>query len=146
MYKMQDWQRLASQHSLHWVIIDQCSAGLVDQKTQRPIKKPTEFWASDEVLLHHLKSMKCRCTTAHSVLEGTEGGIPRTHQARVWPWALASGIAAGVSALIRRQYSKPQDRATTPRYLCRDSRRTRSQSFGRRRTSSSSRPEGKKQS
>ena len=91
----------------------QCAAGLRDYETYRPIKKPTEFWASDYCLISKLATMQCRCTKRHATLEGTFRGVARTHMARVWPWQLASAVASGVSALIQRQYRQSR-RASRP--------------------------------
>ena len=86
-------------------IMDQCAAGLTDPGTNLPIRKPTEFWASDFCLIERLSQVQCRYTLQHATLEGTYKGVARTHMTRVWPWKLVAAVASGVSALIRRQYT-----------------------------------------
>merc|ERR1712051_882670 len=80
---------------VQFTIVHQCAAGLVDQENQRPVRKPTEFWASDFCLIEQLSKMKCSCKVPHSSLEGTYRGVAKTYAARVWPWRLAAAVANG---------------------------------------------------
>ena len=81
----------------------QCMANLRDPETKRRIDKPTDFVASDEVLLRDLRPLQCDGKThAHLPLAGTHKGRKKTYLARTWPWELASIVAAGVSELIKR--------------------------------------------
>ena len=104
LYDLPPWQQIATDPRVHYTIMHQCAAGLTDPENQRPIKKPTEFWASDYCLIEQLASMQCACKVPHSTLEGTYKGIAKTHAARTWPWRLAATIANGISALIRQKY------------------------------------------
>merc|ERR1712051_726130 len=104
LYQLEPWLILGEDPRIHRTIMHQCAAGLVDPENRQPIKKPTEFWASDFCLIQQLSGMQCSCRVPHSTLEGRYKGMAKTHMARVWPWRLAAAIANGVSALIRRQY------------------------------------------
>ena len=39
------------------VVVHQCMAGLIGPRSGLPMKKPTEFWASDEALV--IQKLKC---------------------------------------------------------------------------------------
>ena len=74
-----------------------------DPETKLRIKKPTDFVASDEILLKNLRPLWCDGKKhAHACLEGTHKGQNKTHLARTWSWELASIIAAGVSEVVKR--------------------------------------------
>ena len=77
-------------------------AGLRDPQNKLRVKKPTLFVASYEILVKNLRPLWCRGNHQHSTLEGTYKGQNKTHIARIWPWELASRIAAGVSAVVRK--------------------------------------------
>ena len=81
----------------------QCLTNLRDPENKLRIKKPTDFVASDEILLKNLRPLWCDGKThKHSHLEGTYKGHNKTHLARTWSWELASIIAAGVSEVVKR--------------------------------------------
>ena len=81
----------------------QCMTNLRDPETKLRIKKPTDFVASDEILIKNLRPLWCDGKKhAHSRLEGTYKGQNKTHLARTWSWELASIIAAGVSEVVKR--------------------------------------------
>ena len=77
-------------------------AGLRDPQNKLRVKKPTRFVASDEILVKNLRPLWCYGRHQHSQLEGTYKGQNKTHIARIWPWELASRIASGVSAVVRK--------------------------------------------
>merc|ERR1711876_157030 len=76
---------------------------LRDPENKLRIKKPTDFVASDAILLKKLRPLWCDGKKhAHSRLEGTYKGQNKTHLARTWTWELASLIAAGIREVVKR--------------------------------------------
>eukprot|EP00973_Karenia_brevis_P028893 3983804-Karenia_brevis.AAC.1 len=62
-------------------------------------KKPSEFWASDHILISPLLEFKCNHDISqHSRIEGGN-----SHAARLWTWTLDSAIASGIVNFIRKQ-------------------------------------------
>ena len=94
LYQPPPWRKLGLDSRIHRTVMHQCAAGLTDHESQKPIKKPTEFWASGFCLIEWLSQMQYRCTLQHATLEGAYKGVARTHMARVWPWKLAAAVAS----------------------------------------------------
>ena len=106
MWKMPAWTRLVAEWPLAWTVIHQCAAGLRGPKTRHPIKKPTEFWASDPALLAHIKGFRCDGPHAHSQLGAREAGAPaeKAKDAARWPLRLCQGLAKGCEDVLRSEH------------------------------------------
>ena len=102
LWELPTWLKLLQRSDVVSCIVHQCMAGLRDPENKLRVKKPTRFVASDEILVKNLRPLWCRGNHPHSQLEGTYKGQNKTHMARIWPWELATRIAAGVSAVVRK--------------------------------------------
>ena len=76
-------------------------AGLRDGRAGQLIKKPVDIWASDPALIRDLHELQCT--------HDADQHYDPAHSAQVWPWELATRVAAGVSAIVRRSYTRGKD-------------------------------------
>ncbi len=60
------WKKVAEYPQVVNAQIDQCMAGLIGPKSGLPVRKPTEFWASDELLVRHLRPLQCDGSHKHA--------------------------------------------------------------------------------
>ena len=58
LWQLPVWREIARHCSVARVLIHQCMAGLKGQRSGMPIMKPTEFWASDPLLVAYLHGWK----------------------------------------------------------------------------------------
>ena len=72
------------QFNLAWCIMDMCMVGLKSTRG-RPLKKPSELWASSEFLLYHFRRKYCDGSHDHDSIEG----------GRVAPHKFGPGILLG---------------------------------------------------
>jgi hypothetical protein len=70
-----------------------------DRLMGQAIYKPTQFIASHPALLRYLNKT-CRCTRAHSRLEGTLYGVSKARLAQRWPTKLVEAIFRGICHLL----------------------------------------------
>ena len=89
LFTLPVWVRLSLR--VAWCRVQQCAAGLVGIRTGRPIRKDSEFWASDERLLAYVRRFVCKCIGIHAAI----GRDEPSKCAQVWPLALCRGIARG---------------------------------------------------
>lgn len=88
-------------------------AGLVGPKSGLPVKKPTVFWASDEILVRPLRRLQCDGLHGHAKLDGSNPHEPQDcakDMAR-WPQALCRRIANGCGDVLHRDRSSKQSLA-----------------------------------
>lgn len=96
MYQLRPWHMLSNDPRVVWANVDMCAAGLRGQRTGHYIKKPSELWASHELLLSPLRHFVCNGCHKHEPIEGSN-----SHEARSWTWQFASALASGIAALTR---------------------------------------------
>ena len=89
LYKLPVWMWLS--HRVAWCRVQQCAAGLKGIRTGPPIRKDSEFWASDERLLRHVRRFICKCTGLHAAI----GRDEPSKCAQVWPYNFAMVSRAG---------------------------------------------------
>ena len=76
LWKMLVWQTILNTEGVVSVLVHQCMAGLIGPRSGLPIKKPTEFVASDEALIKHLHGLICNGRHQHAQLDARERGGP----------------------------------------------------------------------
>ena len=77
--------------------------GDVDRGTEYRIKKPVEFWASDERLLNILRPLVCDRSHDHADLSATNSAVPhaKAKDTARWPIALCRKVAAGCEEVLQ---------------------------------------------
>jgi len=102
MFRLPEWVKIDRHLRPAKVIFDQCMAGQIGRKTHLPIKKPTECWASSELLVEGLRKFQCDGSHQHANLGSKVSGVPteRAAEAATWPQGMCNAIAAGVIRLI----------------------------------------------
>ena len=100
LYKLPVWVRLY--YRAAWCRVQQCAAGLIGIGTGRPIRKDSEFWASDERVLAHVRKFVCTCTELHAAI----GRDELAQCAQVWPVNLCNGIAKGCIDVLKDKHGK----------------------------------------
>ena len=102
LYAEQPWPIVAQQPGVCCVLMDQRATNL---RSSRGIhmRKRSEVWASDEVLLRPLVPLQCPGNHQHQHVQGSE-----TANAKYWTWEFATAITQGVVAFLR----KHSDRST----------------------------------
>lgn len=108
MYKLPIWQLLSPCVVLCYV--QQCAAGLRGIRTGCPIRKDSEFWASDERILRLAGKFVCVCREQHAAI----GLEERAKCAQVWPLALCRAITHSFCRANNPTFTKP----TTECSLC----------------------------
>ena len=58
LWQLPIWRRIAHKCSVARVLVHQCMAGLKGRRSGLPVHKPTEFWASDPLLVAHLHKLR----------------------------------------------------------------------------------------
>ena len=71
--------------------------GLRGPRSGLLIKKPSEFWASDALLVKHLRNKRCDGQHEHAQLDEREPGGPvdQAKGAQRWPLPLCHAVAKG---------------------------------------------------
>ena len=114
LWQLPVWRVIAYQSSVVRVVVHQCMAGLKGQRSGLPIMKPTEFWASDPLLVAHLQGLRCDGSHRHADLECPKGAPgDKARDAARWPQKLCHLIAKGCEDLLRRDcllYTSPSPR------------------------------------
>ena len=72
MWSMDIWKHLASLN-IAVAMIHQCMAGLRGSKSDLPVMKPTQFMASDEAVVAHLRDLRCDGRHPHAQLDNPAG-------------------------------------------------------------------------
>ena len=97
-----EWQEIAP--SCHSVVFDQCMVGLrMKREPFLPVRKTTECWASDPLLLMHLQNLRCDGSHMHAHIGSwSNDGHPtvKSSDMQIWPLELCQRIAAGVAECI----------------------------------------------
>ena len=114
LFKLPIYRMIAQHPQVLKAIVHQCMAGLKDFDTKLPIRKATELWASSPKLLEPLRHFVCDGFHTHQHIEGVcSDGELRSHKCRIWPWQLATAIAAGSADLIRDYRTQHGHRKST---------------------------------
>ncbi len=79
-----------------------CRFGLKSPVQNLPMEKVTRVISNLMPLIKNLHKCHCKCTGAHQVIQGSEGGIRRSTWASVYPPALCDAI---LSAIVEAQGS-----------------------------------------
>ncbi|CAK0831488.1 unnamed protein product [Prorocentrum cordatum] len=115
-YKLDDWQHIANNYAVAWCQVDQCMAGKIGRRTGLPIKKSSEFWASDERLLAGLRRFRCDGQHDHALLaHGGRGHHPERDKWRLenpkdhaeWAIGICRELAASISQMVERVSARP---------------------------------------
>ncbi|CAK0800860.1 unnamed protein product [Prorocentrum cordatum] len=110
-YKLDDWQYIANNYAVVWCQVDQCMAGKIGRRTGLPIKKSSEFWASDERLIAGLRKFRCDGQHDHALLaHGGRGPHPERDEWRLenpkdhaeWAIGICRELAASISQMVER--------------------------------------------
>ena len=102
MWSMPVWRRIADL-GVARAIVHQCMAGLLGSKSGLPVMKPTQFLASDEMLVSHLHDLRCDGRHRHTQLDNPAGAHgDKAKDAARWPPQLCHRIARGCEDLLRR--------------------------------------------
>ncbi|CAK0801133.1 unnamed protein product, partial [Prorocentrum cordatum] len=110
-YQLDDWQHIANNYAVAWCQVDQCMAGKIGRRTGLPIKKSSEFWASDERLLAGLRKFRCDGQHDHALLaHGGRGPHPERDKWRLenpkdhaeWAIGICRELAASISQMVER--------------------------------------------
>ena len=89
--------------------IDMCAAGMVDYDSGRPIRKATEIWTSSSRIVKPLEKFRCNGQHEHEPIQGVcSDGELRSHKCRIWPWPLATAVAAGIVDEVRHTQQQQQ--------------------------------------
>ena len=101
MWSMDIWKQLARMNVVV-AMIHQCMAGLKGSKSGLPVMKPTQFMASDEALVAHLRDLRCDGRHPHAQLDNPAGAAgDKARDAARWPPQLCHRLARGVEDLLR---------------------------------------------
>ena len=82
LYAPPVWQEVARYPNVVQVLCDMCAAGLKCRATGLLVKKPTEVWASDSMIVKEILPRQCNQRHKHATLSGTHHGEARTHLSR----------------------------------------------------------------
>ena len=104
LFGMKEWENVFAQIRVFGIVVDQCMLGLkMDKPPYAPVKKPTEFLSSSEVVLRPLLGRQCDGRHEHANI-GVWSAAPRlsmpSTKAQIWPWKLCSVLAAGIFDLL----------------------------------------------
>ncbi|CAJ1367944.1 unnamed protein product, partial [Effrenium voratum] len=104
LFGMKEWENVFAQIRVFGIVVDQCMLGLkMDKPPYAPVKKPTEFLSSSEVVLRPLLGRQCDGRHEHANI-GVWSATPRlsmpSTKAQIWPWKLCSVLAAGIFDLL----------------------------------------------
>ncbi|CAK0852886.1 unnamed protein product, partial [Prorocentrum cordatum] len=110
-YKLDDWQYIANNYAVVWRQVDQCMAGKIGRRTGFPIKKSSEFWASDERLIAGLRKFRRDGQHEHALLaHGGRGPCPERDKWRLenpkdhaeWAIGICRELAVSISQMVER--------------------------------------------
>ena len=86
LWRLPTWRLIASECSIARVLVHQCRAGLKGRRSGIPVMKPTEFWASDPLLVSYLHGLRCDGRQRHASLDCPEGAPgDQARDAARWP-------------------------------------------------------------
>ena len=105
MWRLRLWQKVGAHPQVVDAKIDQCMAGRIGPKSGLQVKKPTQFWASDELLVKHLRPLVCDGSHKHANLDGSDPSVPqdRAKNMAQWPQPLCRRLANGCGELLHRE-------------------------------------------
>jgi hypothetical protein len=108
LWFLQAWRKVADYPQVVRVLMHQCMAGLVGPRSGNPVKKPTEFWASDPRLLRRLKPLQCDGNHVHAQLDGRTPGIPcdKAKDVARWPRGLRRRLADGCEQVLSEDFGR----------------------------------------
>ena len=108
MFQLAVWKMLAREPQVVRVLVHQCMTGLRGPRSGLPIKKPSEFWASDETLVEPLRGLLCDGSHEHSQLDAREAGAPadKAKDAARWARPLCHRVARGCENCLRKMVSQ----------------------------------------
>ena len=99
------YEELKRQNSMHKVIWHRCRTGLIgkdDNGKPIPLKKPSEAYASHELLVAPFRNKLCNGHHAnHGQVRGSQAKL-----AQVWTWEEAELVVSGIEALIKHLSSE----------------------------------------
>ena len=103
LYLVEPWPTVRQHPRTCMEVIDQCQTGA--RTRGWPHRKPTELWASDELILSEFRGLKCgalpeMCNGKH--LPGGRRGEDLS-RAQVWPWPFAQRLANGIIKLLAKR-------------------------------------------
>lgn len=105
LFRLPKWKKLDDDPRTASADIDMCAAGMQCPDTKMLVKKGTTLKASCEALLATLRKFRCNGQHPHKPIEGKcKDGENLSHKCRIWPWKLATELAASIAALIRWHY------------------------------------------
>ena len=107
-WQLPEWLAVAADFDVAWCYVDQCMARRAhayDQWTGREyrIKKPSEFWASDERLIKRLRPLVCDRSHDHVDLSATSVAVPhaKAKDTARWPISICHKVAAGCEEVLQ---------------------------------------------
>ena len=108
MLQLAVWKMPAREPQVVKVLVPQCMTGLRGPRSGLPIKKPSEFWASDETLIAPLRGLLCDGQHEHSQLDAREAGAPadKAKDAARWALPLCHRVARGCEDCLRKMSSQ----------------------------------------
>ena len=106
MFQLKSWAELMTQ--LHVAVCDQCRFGLMTGDG-KPLKKPTKFVASSDVLLKHVSNKFCLQNHDHAKVTST---------AEIWPHRLCKSLALGIADLLLPEKQSKFAALYYPTYSC----------------------------
>ena len=106
MFQLKVWKEIMAQ--LHVAVCDQCRFGLATADGI-PLKKPTKFVASSDILLQHVSNQICLQNHDHAKV---------TSIAEVWPYRLCKSLALGIADLLLPERQKQVTSFYFPTYSC----------------------------
>merc|ERR1712005_94964 len=107
LWQLPIWREIAQHCSVARVLVHQCMAGLKGRRSGIPVMKPTEFWASDPLLVQYLHGLRCDGRHQHAALDCPKGAPgDKVKDAARWPPRLCHLIAKGCEDLLRREKKK----------------------------------------
>ena len=66
LWELPTWRRILARDDVVRCTIHQCMVGLRDPETKLRVKKPTDFVASDEILVKNLRGLTCSKNHQHA--------------------------------------------------------------------------------
>ena len=80
---------------------DMCSFGLTSKVTSTPMLKPTKVMSNAKELIAKLDKKKCMAAhPEHQIMQGLEGGVPRSEWAQVYPREFCEKVVAGIQECL----------------------------------------------
>ena len=103
MFQLPSWRRLFDKHKLFSCEFDQCMVGLrMQEPPYLPVRKPTVFVSSTEVLLRPFYNMRCNGAHQHAsitTLSQNQHSV-RSREMQVWPSRMCRMLAGAVADCV----------------------------------------------